>query len=238
MANDLEAYTNDILDLLNGKSIFSSVYNHASGKMSRPIKIKSNDFIIASGLHALYLPILRDSCSLKIFLDMDEDLRKHFKIHRDSLQRGHSIEEVLTSIEKRNKDSKKYIRPQSEHAELILSLQPINRKFLNEKNLEESIPMKLFVSSKAGINERLINRVLVGITGLNIETNEVDSILEVQMTIEGEPSSEDIDIAAKMLCQNTLDFLDVKPIWSNGVLGIMQLLIMCHINHALQKRIL
>jgi hypothetical protein len=80
--------------------------------------------------------------------------------------------------------------------------------------------------------------VLVGITGLNIETNEVDSILEVQMTIEGEPSSEDIDIAAKMLCQNTLDFLDVKPIWSNGVLGIMQLLIMCHINHALQKRIL
>ncbi|MAV94056.1 MAG: uridine kinase [Euryarchaeota archaeon] len=238
MANDLEAYTNDILDLLNGKSIFSSVYNHASGKMSRPIKIKSNDFIIASGLHALYLPILRDSCSLKIFLDMDEDLRKHFKIHRDSLQRGHSIEEVLTSIEKRNKDSKKYIRPQSEHAELILSLQPINRKFLNEKNLEESIPMKLFVSSKAGINERLINRVLVGITGLNIETNEVDSILEVQMTIEGEPSSEDIDIAAKMLCQNTLDFLDVKPIWSNGVLGIMQLLIMCHINQALQKRIL
>ena len=32
--------------------------------------------------------------------------------------------------------------------------------------------MKLFVSSKAGINERLINRVLVGITGLNIETND------------------------------------------------------------------
>ena len=38
-----------------------------------------------------------------------------------------------------------------------------------------------------------------------------------------------------MLCQNALDFLDVKPIWSNGILGIMQLLIMCHINQALQK---
>ena len=33
--------------------------------------------------------------------------------------------------------------------------------------------MKLFVSSKAGINERLINRVLVGISGLHIETNEL-----------------------------------------------------------------
>lgn len=238
LTNDLEAYTNDILDLLNGKSIFSTVYNHASGKMSRPIKIESNDFIIASGLHALYLPILRDSYSLKIFLDMDEGLRKHLKIRRDSLQRGHSIEEVLTSIEKRNEDSKKYVRPQSEHAELTLSLQPINRKFLNEQNFDDSIPLKLFVSSKAGINERLINRVLVGITGLHVETNEVDSILEVQMTIEGEPSSEDIDIAAKMLCQNTLDFLDVKPVWNNGILGIMQLIVMCHINQALQKRIL
>ena len=75
------------------KYFFFSFYNHASSKMSRPIKIKSNDFIIASGLHALYLPILRDSCSLKIFLDMDEDLRKHFKIHRDSLQEDIQLKE-------------------------------------------------------------------------------------------------------------------------------------------------
>ena len=51
--------------------------------MTKPRLIKSNQFILVSGLHTFSLPITRDACNLKIFLDIDEDLRRFFKIRRD-----------------------------------------------------------------------------------------------------------------------------------------------------------
>ena len=55
---------------------------------SRITKLKSNDIILSSGLHALFLPSMRKCYDLKIS-DMDEDLRQYFKTKRDVLQRGH-----------------------------------------------------------------------------------------------------------------------------------------------------
>lgn len=74
MANDLEGFCNDLVSLTDGKSVLSRHYDHQTGRMSKPFQIESNDFIIASGLHALYLPILRECYNLKIYLDIDEDL--------------------------------------------------------------------------------------------------------------------------------------------------------------------
>ena len=57
--------------------------------------------IIASGLHVFYLPILRDTLALKIFLDMDESLRRYFKMERDVKKRGHTKVKVLKSLKER-----------------------------------------------------------------------------------------------------------------------------------------
>mgnify|MGYP000729963791 FL=1 len=132
MANDLEGFCNDLVLLTDGKSILSRHYDHQTGRMSKPFQIESNDFIIASGLHALYLPVLRECYNLKIYLDIDEGLRRHFKLKRDVQQRGHTVERVLGSFEKREPDSERFIRPQSNHADLILSLQPIHSRMLEE----------------------------------------------------------------------------------------------------------
>jgi len=75
MANDIEAFANDLVALTDGKSIQSRHYDHKSGRMSKPFEIRSNDFIFASGLHALYLPILRSCYNLSVYLDIDEELR-------------------------------------------------------------------------------------------------------------------------------------------------------------------
>lgn len=236
MANNLEAYGNDLVALVDGRSIRGPHYDHSSGKMTRPIKKRSNDFIIACGLHALYLPILRDCCNLKIFLDMSEDLRRHLKLERDVKVRGHTVEAVLSSMNKRQADADKFIRVQSQYADLILSLQPITARHL--ENIDEGQPLrlKLVVKKRHIGNELSIHRVLVGVCGLHVDINMENEGDVIRLTIEGDCSAEDIAMAASMLCPEVNEFLDFDPAWRGGVMGIMQLVALSEIRNELMKR--
>jgi uridine kinase len=234
-ANDLEGFSHDLIALADGKAIYAKHYNHATGRMSHPYKIKSNDVVIASGLHALYLPILRECYSLKIYLDINEDLRKYFKLKRDVYQRGHTIEKVMSSFEKREPDSDRFIRPQSSYADIIFSLQPIHPRML-EKAVNDQLRYKLMIRSRHGINENSLIRVLVGICGLHVDMTVHKDSSEIELIIEGENSAEDISLATKLLCPRVFEFLDIQPKWQGGMLGLMQLITLSHINQALTKR--
>jgi uridine kinase len=236
MANDLEGFCNDLVSLTDGKSVLSRHYDHQTGRMSKPFQIESNDFIIASGLHALYLPVLRECYNLKIYLDIDEGLRRHFKLKRDVQQRGHTVERVLGSFEKREPDSERFIRPQSNHADLILSLQPIHSRMLEDLDDKHPLRLKLVVNTRNGFNELTIHRALVGVCGLHVDIVVGNDGADVKMTIEGEVSSADIAMAAEILCPRVLEFLDIPPKWQDGMLGLMQLITLSHISQALTKR--
>jgi hypothetical protein len=204
--------------------------------MGRPFTVQSNDIIISSGLHALYLPILRECYDLSIYLDIDEGLRTYFKVQRDVNTRGYNIEQVLDALAKRKPDSEKFIRPQVAFADLILSLRPINPNALN--NASESNPprLKLVAKSRHGFNETSLKRVLIGVCGLHVDMNTHTDISEVELSIEGETSAQDIQMAARLICPQIFEFLDLQPQWQNGVLGLMQLITLSHINQALTRR--
>jgi len=236
MANNLEGFCNDLLSLTDGKSVLCRHYDHRKGQRSKPFQIESNDFIIASGLHALYLPALRECYNLKIYLDIDEGLRRYFKLKRDVQQRGHTVEQVLSSFEKRDHDSERFIRPQSNHADLILSLQPIHSRMLEDLNDKHPLRLKLVVNTRNGFNELSIHRVLVGVCGLHVDIGAENDGADIKMSIEGEVSSADIAMAAEMLCPRVLEFLDIPPKWKDGMLGLMQLITLSHISQALTKR--
>lgn len=238
MANDLEGFSRDLVSLTDGKSIQSKHYDHQAGKMSKTSQITSNDFIIASGLHALYLPILRNCYNLRIYLNIDEGLRRYFKLKRDVNQRGHTVERVLTSFEKREPDSERFIRPQATFADLTLALQPIHPRMLESLDDKHPLRLKLIVKTRNGFNELSLNRVLVGICGLHVDIVVSDDGAEVQLTIEGESSAADIELAAKMLCPWILEFLDIPPKWQDGMIGLMQLFTLTHISQVLTKRFL
>jgi uridine kinase len=236
MANNLEAFGRDLMALTDGKSVQARHYNHESGKMGKPLSINSNDFVIASGLHALYLPELRSCYNLGIYLDIDEGLRRHFKLQRDVQKRGHTVANVLSSFEKREPDSARFIRPQAAHADLILSLQPIHPLVLGSLGDKHPLRLKLVVRTRHGLNEISLNRVLVGVCGLHVDMTSDSDVPEVVLTIEGETSAEDIFLAAQMLCPRVLEFLDIQPKWQAGVIGLMQLITLSHINQAMTKR--
>jgi len=239
MANDLESFADDLIALTDGKSIISRHYDHVTGKKSRPFHINSNDFIIVSGLHALYLPLLRDCYNLSIYLDIDDGLRHHLKMQRDVEKRGLSTEQVASSLAMREPDSVQFVRPQAEHADLVMSLQPIHPRMLEEaRNGKQPLRYKLFVQSRNGLNELSLSRVLVGVCGLHVDMGMKNEGSEVELTIEGETSAEDIELAAKMLFPRVLEFLDISPKWQDGAKGIMQLITLSHVNQALNKRLI
>ena len=105
-------------------------------KKSRITKLKSNDIILSSGLHALFLPSMRKCYDLKIFLDMDEDFRQYFKTKRDVLQRGHSLNDVKKIFYQRKEDAKIYSW-QKKHADLVFNIKPI--KTINYKDYNKKI---------------------------------------------------------------------------------------------------
>ena len=236
MANDLEGYSRDLISLADGKHIQSKQYDHQTGRMSHPSRIESNDFIFSSGLHALYLPILRECYNLKVYLDIDEGLRRYFKLKRDIGRRGHTMEGILNAFEKREADSKHFIRPQADYADLILRLQPIHPHLLNDINENQTLRLKLVAISRHWINVPTLNRVLIGVCGLHVDIVSSDDGAEAIITIEGETSNADIAMAAEMLCPEVLEFLDIQPKWQDGTLGLMQLITLSHINQVMTKR--
>ena len=237
-ANDLEAFANDVLALADGKSIRPRHYDHQTGRMSHPAPLRSNDFIIASSLHALYLPALRQCYNLSIYLDIDEGLRRYYKMQRDVGQRGHTSAQVSASMHKREPDAVRYVRPQSGHADLVLALQPIHPRLLDGEVTSEPLRVKLWVRARNGLNEISLTRVLVGICGLHVDVHLGGDGNEVSLTIEGETSAKDIALAASMLFPRILEFLDVNPEWKDGVLGLMQLVTLAHVNQALNRRLI
>ena len=132
----------------------------------------------------------------------------------------------------------KFIRPQAAYADLVLLLQPIHPGLLEETGVKRPLRFKLLARSRNGLNEQSLTRVLVGVCGLHVDMNIYNDASEVELTIEGEASAEDVALAAQMLCPRALEFLDIRPKWADGVLGLMQLITLSHINQALTKRFL
>jgi hypothetical protein len=58
----------------------------------------------------------------------------------------------------------------------------------------------------------------------------------VELMIEGEVSKEDIELSVNILCPRIIEFLDINPRWMGGTNGLMQLIILIHINKLLEKR--
>jgi hypothetical protein len=87
-----------------------------------------------------------------------------------------------------------------------------------------------------GISDLTVNRVLVGLCGLHVDMMISNDGSEVSMIAEGEASKEDIGMAAKVICPNIFEFFDINPKWCDGVLGIMQLIAVFHINQVLTQR--
>src|SRR3972149_7714973 len=107
-----------------GQPFLKPVYEHATGTLIRPDYVRPKEFVIVEGLLGFHSPVMRQFYDVKVFLDPPEDLRAAWKIKRDTAKRGYTPEQVQTEMKKREADTLQFIRPQREHADIVVRFQP------------------------------------------------------------------------------------------------------------------
>ncbi|MEW5938164.1 MAG: phosphoribulokinase [Chloroflexota bacterium] len=107
-----------------GQPFLKPVYDHATGSLVRPEYVRPREFVIVEGLLGFHSAVMRQFYDVKVFLDPPEDLRAHWKIKRDTSKRGYTPEQVRAEMEKREPDSAAFIRPQREHADIVVRFHP------------------------------------------------------------------------------------------------------------------
>jgi phosphoribulokinase len=115
--------------LRTGQAILKPIYNHSTGTFDPPEYIKPKQFVIVEGLLGYSTRGMHNSYDVKVFLAPPEDLRKVWKIKRDTRKRGYTEEEVLEQLRKREPDSEAYIRPQRQWADVVVTFYPPNNNF-------------------------------------------------------------------------------------------------------------
>ena len=154
-ANHLEKMSEDVFRLKLGETIFSIDYDHSTGKFTEPQKIESKPFLLLCGLHTLYQEKIRDIAEIKIFLDIDFELKKEWKIKRDVKERAQSIESVLKNIEKRKLDFINYIEPQKFYSNIIIEYN--NDNFIIHINNELNYYINPFLCQISSIKTNIYN---------------------------------------------------------------------------------
>lgn len=122
--NYIEVMEQHLKLLAAGEPILKPVYNHHHGSLDAPELIEPRDFVVVEGLLGYHTKAMRDSYDVKVYLDPPEDLRYKWKMVRDCSKRGYKPEEVQADLERREPDSAAFIRPQREHADIVVRFHP------------------------------------------------------------------------------------------------------------------
>jgi phosphoribulokinase len=166
-----------------GQPILKPVYDHASGTLVRPEYIQPREFIIVEGLLGFSTPILRQFYDIKVYLDPPEALRRQWKIKRDTSKRGYSPQQVIAELEKREPESREFIRPQREYADIVVSFSPpaeedsVNTPLDARLVLRPTLPhpdLTYLVEQESNASERAIRLKLGRDAGRPVDFLEID----------------------------------------------------------------
>ncbi len=119
----------DIIDqhlehLRKGEPILKPVYQHGDGTFGRPDYVKPQRFVLIEGLLGYHTSDLASNFDVRVYLAPPEELRREWKVKRDTTKRGYTEEQVLEELDKREPDSEAFIRPQRSRADIVVAFQP------------------------------------------------------------------------------------------------------------------
>ena len=122
--NYLDVLTCDIRHLRQNEAILKPVYRHTDGTFGPPVYMSPARFVLAEGLLVNHTAELREMFDIRVYLNPPEDVRRHWKVARDCSRRGYSTDQVLSELDRRERDSEAYIRPQRHYADIVVSFVP------------------------------------------------------------------------------------------------------------------
>lgn len=123
--NHLDIMEQHLQLLASGQPILKPVYDHGTGLLARPERVEPNEFVIVEGLFPLHSKLARACFDVAVYLDPPEDVRRAWKLARDTARRGYSPEQVLAELHRRTAEAAAHVHPQRAHADVVVRFAPI-----------------------------------------------------------------------------------------------------------------
>lgn len=205
--------------LRTGQAILKPIYNHDTGKFDPPEYIEPRQFVIVEGLLGYSTRAARDAFDVKVYLAPPESLRATWKVKRDTRKRGYTEEQVLKALQKREPDSEKYIRPQRQWADVVVSFYP-GQDHLEEADgrlnvrlvLRPTIPHPDLIHLFEDGDQEVASPVRLG---LDRDMGKPVDVLE----IDGKATKEQVRDLEKMLCADVPFLENICRIGSEVEIG-------------------
>jgi phosphoribulokinase len=123
--NYIEVMEQHLQLLALGRPILKPVYDHSTGELVRPVLVEPRDFVIVEGLLPLHTKLSRACFDIAVYLDPPEEIRRRWKLRRDTTERGYTREQVLAELDRREPESAAFIRPQRQCADISVRFAPV-----------------------------------------------------------------------------------------------------------------
>lgn len=111
-------------ELLAGRAIESPRYDYVTlARLDETDRVEPQPIVLVEGILVLASPDIRARIDVKVFIDVDADLRLARRVRRDVVQRGRTVEEVLDQYEGTVRPMHlAFVEPSKAYADLIVPL--------------------------------------------------------------------------------------------------------------------
>lgn len=116
-----------------GRAVEQPTYSYLiCNRLKETVHVEPKPVIIIEGIMALYNKKLRDMMDLKIFVDTDDDERLIRNILRDCVERGRTVDMVLSRyLDVLKPMHEQFIEPTKKYADLIIPFGGDNKQGIN-----------------------------------------------------------------------------------------------------------
>lgn len=224
-SNYLYRQAEDIQTLREGSAVKRINYDHETGKFTRLKRIMPKPYIVLCGLHALYLPQTRNVLDLKIYMDTDEELRRYWKIKRDTGKRGYSQKEITKQLDERLPDAEKYIYPQKGYADICIKYYDDE---ISKKSKKDKLDLKLKLTINAMADFENVINDLAEMT--DIEWEYAAKQNKQIVIVKSWNDALDLEHIAHKNIPQFDEMFPQQITWETGIDGIVQLFILIMIS--------
>ncbi len=234
-SNYLYRQARDLAQLKNNESVVRTEYDHDTGRFTAEQRIRPKPYLLLCGLHALYLPQVRHNLDLKIYMDVDETLRRYWKIQRDTAKRGYDMTAIMDQIMGRLGDAEKYIYPQKKYADVVFSY--FDRGLMDPMDQEHEVKLGLKATIDLSVDLEPLMQKLTRY-GISVQYEYDESLTKQSIIVEGE-DLESKRLPISQIAYETIPRLDElisRPLQANDALhGIMAIVLLMMVGQKLKE---
>jgi len=214
----------DLQNSLDGKVFKGRTYSKKQKKFIYKNKQNLRQVILLDSVFSFYSEQLLEMEDVSFYVEDSGCLNLNSRINHKELVQNSQLKS----------DFKKFVQPQKSCADIVYTLSPINPDMDNIELPDSKVNLNVVI--RGGIYHQELLKVLTGVCGLQVNIKHTDNLNTVEIDIQGDVDAEDIKFASNIMTPTLSEFIDNEYGFTGGKLGLMQMIALVEIDHALKRR--